>query len=340
MKFTTQHRAFSLLLSLFLGLQLAACSKDSDTPAPTAAPAPVQQAAEPAKPQDTAASLDQKLGTYIECYNALDQKAHASIQRYASWVKNMEAGPSGMEKVVYGLYELAPEQNIKKCQADFAGAASLSPSLPLDAVAKEYLEAMDKLRVLVSEAHSYYDRENYKDDQFAKGKELHPRLRQAMETFMAHSSKISSGIEAENDKRLEAEMRRLEKADGRKLPFLHMATMHEAKLLIRLISEDTFPAEEAGKRLLAYEQITDELLAALKTPRSDPIADSNWRRFADASEGFRKAAKERVRRIRDQVPYSTGEQMMLKPGSDWMVDGSPGKALKAYNELVERSNNT
>ena len=49
---------------------------------------------------------------------------------------------------------------------------------------------------------------------------------------------------------------------------------------------------------------------------------------------------QRVRRVRDQVPYSTGEQMMLKPGSDWMVEGSPGKTLKAYNELVERSNNT
>lgn len=335
MKFTP------LLLSLILGLQLAACSKESNTPAASTAAAPAgtpQPAAEPAKPQETAGGLDQKLSTYIECYNALDQRTHASIQRYASWVKNMDAGPTGAEKVVYGLYEVPAEQNIKKCQAEFAGVAGISPSLPLDAVAKEYLEAMDKLRIVVSEAHTYYDRENYKDDQFAKGKEIHPRLKLAMEAFMASSDKISTGIEAENDKRLEAQMRRLEKEDGRKLPFLQMATMHEAKQLIRLISKDSFAAEEAGNHLATYEKITDELLAALKTPQSDAVASSNWGRFADASEDFRKAAKERVRRVRDQVPYSTGEQAILKPGSDWMVEGSPGKTLKAYNELVDRSN--
>ncbi len=340
MRATPRHSALLSLLGLFFGLQLAGCSKDSNTPGAASAPAATQQAAEAAKPVDATANLDQKLGAYIECYNALDQKTHASIQRYASWVKNMEAGPTGSEKVIYGLYEIGSEQNIKKCQAEFAGAAALAPQLALDAVAKDYLDAMDKLRVVVSEAHVYYDRENYKDDQFAKGKELHPRLRQAMEAFSAQSDKISSAIEAENDKRLEAEMRRLEKAEGRQLPFLHMATMHEAKLLVRLIGDDSFPVEEASKRLAAYEQITDELLGVLKTPRSDPMSDSNWRRFADATEAFRKAAKERVRRVRDQVPYSTGEQMMLKPGSDWMVEGSPGKTLKAYNELVERSNNT
>lgn len=340
MRSPSRHPALLSLLGLFFGLQLAACSKDSNTPAAGAAPAAVQQAAEPAKTQDAAANLDQKLGAYIECYNALDQKTHSSIQRYASWVKNMETGPTGNEKVIYGLYEIASEQNIKKCQAEFASAAALSPQLPLDAVAREYLEAMDKLRVVVSEAYVYYDRENYKDDQFAKGKEMHPRLRLAMEEFSARSDKVSTAIELENDKRLEAEMQRLEKAEGRQLPFLHMATMHEAKLLIRLIGDDNFPVEEASKRLANYEQVTDELLAILKTPRADPMSDSNWRRFADASEAFRKAAKERVRRVRDKVPYSTGEQMMLKPGSDWMVDGSPGKTLKAYNELVERSNNT
>ena len=57
-----------------------------------------------------------------------------------------------------------------------------------------------------------------------------------------------------------------------------------------------------------------------------------------ALEDYRKASKERVRRIRDKVPYSDGEKMMLKPGSGWMVEGSQEKANTAYNKLVETSN--
>ena len=340
MNFPSRRPATSLLISLLLGLQLAACSKDN-TPAPaasTAAPAaPQPTAAAPAKAPETTGGLDEKLEIYIDCYNRLDERAHSSIQRYASWVKDMKVGPTGKERVVYGLYEVGPEQKINECRTQFGSAAAMSPSLPLDAAAKEYIDALGKLFVVVAEANTYYDRENYKDDQFAKAKEMHPRLREAMEAFASGSDKMSTAIEAENDKRLEAKMQRLEKEDGRKLPYLHMATMHEAKLLLRLISKETFPADEAAARLAAYEKIADELAAVVKAQTHDPAA-FNLDRFIDATENFRKAAKERVRRVRDQVPYSTGERAILNAGSDWMVEGSPGKVLKTYNELVDRSN--
>lgn len=340
MNFSTRRPAMSLLLSLLLGLQLTACSKN-DTTAPaanSAAPAaPQQTAAAPAKAPEATGGLDEKLEIYIDCYNRLDERAHSSIQRYASWVKDMKAGPTGKERVVYGLYEVGPEQKINECRTQFASAAAMSPSLPLDAAAKEYIETLGKLSVVAAEANTYYSRENYKDDQFAKAKEMHPRLREAMEAFAAGSDKLSTAIEVENDKRLEAKMQRLEKEDGRKLPYLHMATMHEAKQLFRLISKENFSADEAAVRMAAYEKITDELLAVVKSQTHDPSA-FKLDRFIDATESFRKAAKERVRRVRDQVPYSTGERAILNAGSDWMVEGSPGKVLKAYNELVERSN--
>ncbi|MCL1960363.1 MAG: YiiG family protein, partial [Desulfovibrionaceae bacterium] len=56
------------------------------------------------------------------------------------------------------------------------------------------------------------------------------------------------------------------------------------------------------------------------------------------AEDYRKAAKQRLRRVRDKVPYNEGEKMMLKPGSAWMVEGSAEQLTKAYNELIETSN--
>jgi hypothetical protein len=63
-----------------------------------------------------------------------------------------------------------------------------------------------------------------------------------------------------------------------------------------------------------------------------------WFTIESAAEKYRKAAKQRLRRVRDKVPYSQGEKMMLKPGSAWMVEGSQEQFTQAYNELVETSN--
>ena len=46
-----------------------------------------------------------------------------------------------------------------------------------------------------------------------------------------------------------------------------------------------------------------------------------------------------MRRIRDQVPYSAGDKMMLgNAGGGWMVEGSPPRLLRDYNQLVDAYN--
>ena len=45
-----------------------------------------------------------------------------------------------------------------------------------------------------------------------------------------------------------------------------------------------------------------------------------------------------MRRIRDKVPYSQGDRMMLNSGGGWMVEGSPHRLLRDYNQLIEDYN--
>ncbi len=59
--------------------------------------------------------------------------------------------------------------------------------------------------------------------------------------------------------------------------------------------------------------------------------------FLSTSEDLLKAAKELKRRKRDNDEYSTGEKAQLRAGSE-MVDGTPAKLNRAYNDLVSRSN--
>lgn len=65
---------------------------------------------------------------------------------------------------------------------------------------------------------------------------------------------------------------------------------------------------------------------------AEPHAGSSFNRAATATL---VPARPLMRRIRDKVPYSTGDKMMLSgQGSGWMVSGSPPRLTRDYNELV------
>ena len=49
-------------------------------------------------------------------------------------------------------------------------------------------------------------------------------------------------------------------------------------------------------------------------------------------------SKQLIRRVREKVPYSSGDKMMLDAGSGWMVEGSPARLTRDYNQLVDRYN--
>ncbi|MFZ6745617.1 YiiG family protein [Undibacterium sp. JH2W] len=335
-KSTTAHT----LACISLALLATACSKkteDTSAPAATSMPATASVASSVAGTGNAAAksaeASSSKLQDYIACYNKLDGDGHRSIARYRSWVKDMDKGPSGKESVVYGLYKIDVD-DIAKCKASFAKPAAAQGKL--DAAATAYIDSLTELGALVTDAEVYYSRENYKDDAFAKGKKLHAPLADAMKRFEEKSAVFSDEIEVENDKVLDAEMQQLEKTEGRQLPYLQMALMSKAKQLVRLIAEESFDAAAAGQLLAEYESLTDEAIAYAKKNKESTA--SGWSSLERATEDYRKAAKERVRRIRDKVPYSEGDKMMLKPGSGWMVEGSQEKVSKAYNALIEASN--
>jgi hypothetical protein len=56
--------------------------------------------------------------------------------------------------------------------------------------------------------------------------------------------------------------------------------------------------------------------------------------FISNAKSFLVTSKQLMRRIRDKVPYSQGDKMMLNSGGGWMVEGSPQRLMRDYNELV------
>ncbi len=72
------------------------------------------------------------------------------------------------------------------------------------------------------------------------------------------------------------------------------------------------------------------------TKAMEAFGDSS---FVNDAKSFLVTAKQLMRRIRDKVPYSSGDKMILSSGGGgWMVEGSPPRLMRDYNQLVDSYN--
>ena len=174
----------STALAAALALALSACG---NTPAsdPATTGSAGQRGATAAV--DAQQQLTAKLNAYIGCFNALDSKTHDSIQSYTRWIKDVDAGPTGRESSIYGPFEIS-DYDMKQCDAPVTEAIAAKPALAeLDDAAGRYQQALKALAPVSKEAHDYYERQDYEDDQFAKGKQMHGPLMVAFKQFVAAS---------------------------------------------------------------------------------------------------------------------------------------------------------
>lgn len=199
-------------LAASLSLVLAACGGKAPATAGDAGAAGTPEVN--TVPSDAQQQLTAKLNAYIGCFNALDSKTHDSLQSYTRWIKDVEAGPSGRETQVYGPFEIS-DYDMKQCDGPVTEAMAAKPALAeLDAAASHYQQALKALVPVSKEAHDYYDRQDYEDDQFAKGKQLHAPLMAAFKDFVAASETFNAELERQNDAAQREQLKVLEQAEG------------------------------------------------------------------------------------------------------------------------------
>jgi hypothetical protein len=281
-----------------------------------------------ARPADAEVpALTQKVNAAIECINRLSERSYSSRQRYFSWVgKN---GPTGKERIIYGTYTI---YDTSDCKKKVEKANALEPrETEFEALASAYVEAVVALEPLLKEADDYYSQEDYKDDRMAKGKALHPRLVAAWNTFAKADEKLRADLDVLQDKEAARRLVQIEKTEGIKGRYHIEAVMISAKRLMR--ANNATPPDLAAitEALSGYEAIlkaTEDYAGANKDAR---IGSS----FINEAKGFLTTAKQLMRRIRDKVPYSQGDRMILNTGSGaWMVEGSPARLRRDYNQLI------
>lgn len=276
-------------------------------------------------------SLDQKIGAYIGCINRLSERSYASRQRYFSWVR--QNGPTGKEPIIYGLYTI---YDTTDCRRNVEKANELEPrDADLEIAASNYADAVSALEVLLKEADDYYSQENYKDDKMAKGRALHPRLVAAWNTFAAADQKLRAGIDELQDAMAAQRIAEIERTEGIKDRYHIEAVMLSAKRLMRVQTASQQDLKAIAKSLEDYEALLKATEAYAAANQDAKIGSS----FISSAKSYLTTAKQLMRRVRDKVPYSQGEKMILDTGGGaWMVEGSPARLARDYNQLVNSYN--
>jgi hypothetical protein len=275
-----------------------------------------------------ASSAVEKLNAYVGCINRLSERSHESRKRYFSWAA--KSGPTGKERIIYGTYTIYDTSDCRKAVEKANGIGPRDAAL--EAAASAYAEAVGALEPLLKEADDYYSQEDYKDDRMAKGRALHPRLVAAWDTFANADKALRGGIEAINDRRAAERLAEVESKEGRKARYHVEALMIQAKRVLR--AQDTDKPDVA-----AITQALNEYETTVKALEALPADDAKIGSFMlGSAKSFLTSAKQLMRRIRDKVPYSQGDRMMLNGGGGWMVEGSPPRLLRDYNQLIEAYN--
>lgn len=192
---------------------------------------------------------------------------------------------------------------------------------------------MTTLGPLLKEADDYYTQENYKDDKMAKGRAMHPKLIAAWDAFSAADKNLRAGVDAINDRRKLEQLKEIEAKEGKTTRYYVEAVMIDAKRVLRLQDTDKPDIDAITKAVGDYE-------ASVKGFEDANAADggkvSSF--FTSNAKAVLVTSKQLMRRIRDKVPYTSGQKMMMQPGSAWMVEGSPARLLRDYNQLVDSYN--
>jgi hypothetical protein len=296
----------ALLLAVVLGV------------APQLAQAQTPPAAQKPAQDEELQALIGKTNAYVDLGNRT-LRAMDSWNRYKSWVRDVKVGPTGRERIVYGLYSL---YDVRELIEKALAATEAKPALPdLDAAVKRYVAAYSELAPIVAKAEGYYERKDYLADKWAEGKALHAKLAPAALAFVAARADFDrqlDAIKAELDRR---ELADLEAREGKKARWHVRAVLIEAKRMVELLPTNDKPVVD----LPAFDKVLADYAARVK--EFDEYASANPNSFF-TFESQPRSWLGNLREFRQKITRSKGDARRANVSFEmtWLIN--------SYNSMI------
>mgnify|MGYP000882940245 FL=1 len=308
-----QHRArFIPLATLTLAL-LAACQGQG----PAAALAQSQQTA--------------KINAYVDCYNGVGQPVQESMEEYASWIADLDTGPTGKERQMRGPRTVLSHR-VAACGEPMTAALQQQPADPvLDPAARQFQQAFQAVNEKIEEASRYYAREDYKRDGGAGMKRLHGPLMAAFSTFHTASAALSEALDVKEDERRQQQLAQVEKDEGRSITYYQLRVLGEGKQLVQVLGAEPADPAAAQAQMQVFQQVLEQAERE-KIGKDDPM----WGHVQRSADALLRQAGRRMERLTQDEQASRSEELLKARGIE--PQGSQAAVLDAYNDLVEMSN--
>jgi hypothetical protein len=309
----------------------------------------------PATAQDIAdEQLQEKLDEFIKCLNSLSSPIHQARHRYLTYIP--KAGPTGREQNA-DIYKL-PANAATSCSTGIAKAKTMPPAnAKLEAAGTEFSAAASEVDHLISDIDSYLEMRSFRDDKWAKGKAMHPRLMAAWIRFSKADKELHDTLDGITKPLAQRVLARIEREEGKKFRYSRKKTLIAARELVEasdpIGDDDDIDFNLYSAAYTDFEKGLDELMAYGATHKPElgqthgpnwPMAESNFDQFVKEATDFKKAAKEFWRCLRDapnKAKTPSGKIDLQKMGN--CADGPAWRqeeeTIKQYNEFIRTSNN-
>jgi serine/threonine protein kinase len=285
--------------------------------------------------------LSQKLAEYSgECINRYSERAISSRDRYLSWCAR--SGPTGRERIIYGLYALSGDG--RDCETAVTGAAQMPPEdAELETMAAEYAAALTALAPLISEAERYYEQADYRDDGMARGRALHPQLLAAFDRFAAAHTPFFQRVRQLENQRDDEMLAALEAQPANQRRYLvELVRVRGARIVdmtyrIGLDSSRRYTGVEAAEITAAV----NELEAAIERARAQAQStnDDELTSYVEGADELLGPAKELRRAIEGRTQLDSHYAEWIGTSAGWMVDGSPDQYRSKFDHFMTFSYN-
>ena len=320
---------------LVCALALGACKmveqlKKTGEAAKAAASAATEQAAGPSSEEEKDGQLSDKLEGYIYCMNYETRSVYRLKDMYLRDIDEAK-GPTGKERNVY-VNNLSADACLKRIDE----AKAKQPSMPeLETAAADYQTTLAALDKLSQTAHDYYDHKDFKDDKFAKGIAMHKPLMDALGAFEKADKTFEDKVTTLNDGIQQRRLVRLQKDPKAQLEYRIAKSIDDAKKLVHLAEVESLAKlddKAYNAALAAYEATYNDMTTYIQDHKAEADKVMSLSFFTNASSYYLKAAKELMRRKRDNKDFSK------EFGSPENVDGHPAQVLAKYNDMINHSN--
>ncbi|MCL2779396.1 MAG: YiiG family protein [Polyangiaceae bacterium] len=313
----------------------------------------VAPGSEAAQTDDADNQLEKKIEPYIECLNSISSNVIRMRRHYLSDIP--ESGPTGKE--TSASINTLSKGDASKCATSLAKAKTKPPSNPqLEQAGEAFAQAATQIDKISNELHDYFDKKNFLDDKWAKGKALHPQLVAAFKAFGKADDTLQNVLDGITKPLRQRELARVEKEDGKKFVYHRLHVLNTARDFIDVADDpeidfNRFTAartdfQKALADLTAYGDAHKADLKEQKTAPSWPMADSNYDRFVSAANEYDKAQTTFWRCLRDapaEAKVAGGKIIVEKAAEKCEKHGLHGTVdqavVKNYNELITTANN-